>query len=58
MAKKNFELFKLVCPEDKSFYFVKKKNPKKTAGQEKFKFRKYHPGLKKHVWFFEKKHNS
>ena len=57
MAKKNIVLFKLEAVDaPKGFFFVKKKNPKKAT--EKFKFRKYHPGLRKHVEFVEKKLSS
>jgi large subunit ribosomal protein L33 len=57
MAKKNTVLFKLeAAGTPKGFFFVKKKNPKKAT--EKFKFRKYHPGLRKHVLFEEKKLSS
>ncbi len=56
MAKKNTVLFKLEAQGEPGFFFVKKKNPKKAT--EKFKFRKYHPKLRKHVEFVEKKLSS
>lgn len=56
MAKKNTVLVKLVFPEDPSFYFVKQKNPKKLT--KKLNARKYHPKLRKHVLFEEKKLSS
>ncbi len=56
MAKKNIVLFKLEAPEAPGYFLVKKKNPKKVT--EKFKFRKYHPKLRKHVEFVEKKLSS
>lgn len=56
MAKKNLVLIKLVNSEDPGFFYIRAKNPKKTTG--KLKFKKYHPGLRKHVIFEEKKLSS
>lgn len=56
MAKKNLVLIKLVSAEAPGFFYVRSKNPKKTT--EKLKFRKYHPVLRKHVLFEEKKLSS
>jgi large subunit ribosomal protein L33 len=56
MAKKNLVLIKLVCSEDPSFFFVKSKNPKKVT--KKLNFKKYHPKLRKHVLFEERKLSS
>jgi large subunit ribosomal protein L33 len=56
MAKKNLVLIKLVAAEAPGFFYVRSKNPKKTT--EKLKFRKYHPVLRKHVLFEEKKLSS
>ena len=41
MAKQNTVLIKLVSTADTGFFYVKKKNPKKTT--EKLSFRKYDP---------------
>ncbi len=54
--KKNLVLIKLVAAENAGFFYVRAKNPKKMTG--KLKFRKYHPVLRKHVLFEEKKLSS
>lgn len=53
MAKQNTVLIKLVSTADTGFFYVKKKNPKKTT--EKLSFRKYDPVARKHVAFREAK---
>lgn len=53
MAKQNTVLIKLVSTADTGFFYVKKKNPKKTT--EKLSFRKYDPVARKHVEFKEAK---
>lgn len=53
MAKQNTVLIKLVSTADTGFFYVKKKNPKKTT--EKLSFRKYDPVVRKHVDFKEAK---
>jgi large subunit ribosomal protein L33 len=53
MAKQNTVLIKLVSTADTGFFYVKKKNPKKTT--EKLEFRKYDPVARKHVAFKESK---
>lgn len=53
MAKQNTVLIKLVSTADTGFFYVKKKNPKKTT--EKLEFRKYDPVVRKHVAFKEAK---
>jgi large subunit ribosomal protein L33 len=53
MAKQNTVLIKLVSTADTGFFYVKKKNPRKTT--EKLEFRKYDPVARKHVAFKEAK---
>lgn len=53
MAKQNTVLIKLVSTADTGFFYVTKKNPKKTT--EKLQFRKYDPKVRKHVLFKEAK---
>ncbi len=53
MAKQNTVLIKLVSTADTGFFYVKKKNPKKTT--EKLSFNKYDPVARKHVEFKESK---
>lgn len=53
MAKQNTVLIKLVSTADTGFFYVKKKNPKKTT--EKLQFNKYDPVARKHVAFKEAK---
>jgi len=53
MAKQNTVLIRLVSTADTGFFYVKKKNPKKTT--EKLNFRKYDPVARKHVEFKEAK---
>ncbi len=53
MAKQNTVLIKLVSTADTGFFYVKKKNPKKTT--EKLAFSKYDPVVRKHVQFKEAK---
>ena len=53
MAKQNTVLIKLVSTADTGFFYVKKKNPKKTT--EKLSFNKYDPVVRKHVQFKESK---
>ena len=53
MAKQNTVLIRLISTADTGFFYVKKKNPKKTT--EKLHFRKYDPVARKHVEFKEAK---
>ncbi len=53
MAKPATILVKLVSTADTGFYYVAKKNPRKTT--EKLEFRKYDPVARKHVAFKEAK---
>ncbi|MEI6985292.1 MAG: 50S ribosomal protein L33 [Rhodospirillaceae bacterium] len=55
MAKKNTVLIRLISTAEPKtgFFYVKKKNPKKTT--EKLEFRKYDPVARKHVVFKEAK---
>ncbi len=53
MAKQNTVLIKLVSTADTGFFYVKKKNPRKTT--EKLEFSKYDPVVRKHVPFKEAK---
>jgi large subunit ribosomal protein L33 len=53
MAKQNTVLIKLVSTADTGYFYVKKKNPRKTT--EKLEFNKYDPVARKHVPFKESK---
>lgn len=53
MAKPNTVLIKLVSSADTGYYYVTKKNPRKST--EKFEFKKYDPVARKHVVFKESK---
>jgi len=53
MAKPATILVKLVSTADTGFYYVAKKNPRKTT--EKLEFKKYDPVVRKHVVFKEAK---
>jgi large subunit ribosomal protein L33 len=53
MAKQNTVLIRLVSSEGTGFFYVKKKNPRKTT--EKLEFRKYDPVARKHVMYKETK---
>lgn len=53
MAKPNTILIKLVSTADTGYFYVAKKNPRKTT--EKLEFRKYDPVARKHVIFKEAK---
>ena len=53
MAKPATILVKLVSSADTGFFYVAKKNPRKTT--EKLEFRKYDPVVRKHVAFKESK---
>ncbi len=53
MAKQNTVLIRLVSTAETGFFYVKKKNPKKTT--DKLEFRKYDPVVRKHVAFKEAK---
>ena len=53
MAKSNTVLIKLESTAGTGFYYVAKKNPRKTT--EKLAFRKYDPVARKHVDFKEAK---
>jgi large subunit ribosomal protein L33 len=53
MAKSNTVLIKMVSSADTGYFYVAKKNPKKTT--DKLEFRKYDPVVRKHVLFKESK---
>jgi large subunit ribosomal protein L33 len=53
MAKPATILIKLLSTADTGFFYVAKKNPRKTT--EKLEFRKYDPVVRKHVTFKEAK---
>jgi len=53
MAKPATVLIKLVSSADTGYFYVAKKNPKKTTN--KLQFRKYDPKARKHVLFKESK---
>ncbi|TAN45599.1 MAG: 50S ribosomal protein L33 [Rhodospirillales bacterium] len=53
MAKPSTVLIKLVSTADTGYFYVTKKNPRKTT--EKMEFRKYDPVVRKHVAFKEAK---
>ncbi|MSO89784.1 MAG: 50S ribosomal protein L33 [Rhodospirillaceae bacterium] len=53
MAKSKPLIIKLASTADTGFFYVTKKNPKKTT--EKLEFRKYDPIARKHVTFKEAK---
>ncbi len=53
MAKPNTILIKMVSTADTGYFYVAKRNPKKTT--DKLEFRKYDPVARKHVLFKESK---
>ena len=53
MAKSKPTLIKMVSSADTGFFYVTKKNPKKTT--EKLALKKYDPVARKHVVFKEGK---
>jgi large subunit ribosomal protein L33 len=53
MAKPATILVKLLSTADTGFFYVAKKNPRKTT--EKLEFKKYDPVARKHVVFKETK---
>ncbi|MFY7960251.1 MAG: 50S ribosomal protein L33 [Elsteraceae bacterium] len=53
MAKPTTMLIKLVSTAETGFYYVTKKNPRKTTN--KMELRKYDPVARKHVVFREAK---
>ena len=53
MAKPATILIKLLSTAGTGFFYVAKKNPRKTT--EKLEFRKYDPVVRKHVQFKEAK---
>jgi large subunit ribosomal protein L33 len=53
MAKQTTVVVKLVSSAGTGFYYVTKKNPRKTT--EKLEFKKYDPVARKHVVFKEGK---
>jgi large subunit ribosomal protein L33 len=53
MAKAKLTLIKMVSTADTGFFYVTKKNPKKTT--EKLALKKYDPIARKHVEFKESK---
>ena len=59
-AKKNKDSKACIIPEGEtranaSFHFVARKSTSMIRDGKKLKLRKYHPGLRKHVWFVETK---
>jgi large subunit ribosomal protein L33 len=53
MAKPSTVLIKMVSTADTGFFYVKKKNPRKTT--DKLEMNKYDPVVRKHVPFKESK---
>lgn len=53
MAKKNTVIMKLVSTSGTGFFYVIRKNPRKSTN--KFEFNKYDPIVRKHVIFKEQK---
>lgn len=53
MAKPTTVLIKMVSTADTGYFYVKKKNPRKTT--QKLEMRKYDPVARKHVTFKESK---
>ena len=53
MAKGNTVLIKLLSSAGTGYFYVAKKNPRKTT--DKLKFRKFDPVARKHVAFKEAK---
>lgn len=53
MAKSNVVLIRMVSTADTGYFYVAKKNPRKTT--EKLQLRKYDPVARKHVLFKESK---
>ncbi len=53
MAKPNTILIKMVSTADTGYFYVAKRNPKKTT--DKLEFRKYDPVARKHVLFKDSK---
>jgi len=53
MAKPNTILVKMQSTADTGYFYVRKKNPRKTT--EKLEMRKYDPVARKHVLFKETK---
>ncbi|HEX7006024.1 MAG TPA: 50S ribosomal protein L33 [Alphaproteobacteria bacterium] len=53
MAKSNVVLIRMVSTADTGYFYVAKKNPRKTT--EKLQLRKYDPIARKHVLFKEAK---
>ncbi len=53
MAKPSTVLIKMISTADTGFFYVKKKNPRKTT--DKLEMNKYDPVVRKHVVFRESK---
>ena len=53
MAKPSTVLIKMISTADTGFFYVKKKNPRKTT--DKLEMNKYDPIVRKHVPFRESK---
>jgi large subunit ribosomal protein L33 len=53
MAKSNVVLIRMLSTADTGYFYVAKKNPRKTT--EKLQLRKYDPVARKHVLFKEAK---
>ena len=55
MAKAQKESNTLVSSEGTAYFYVNRKNKKKSKGEKKLKLRKYDPIARKHVTFEDKK---
>jgi large subunit ribosomal protein L33 len=53
MAKPSTVLIKMISTADTGYFYVKKKNPRKTT--DKLEMNKYDPVVRKHVPFRESK---
>jgi len=53
MAKPSTVLIKMISTADTGYFYVKKKNPRKTT--DKLEMNKYDPVVRKHVKFKEAK---
>ncbi|HMO01383.1 MAG TPA: 50S ribosomal protein L33 [Oligoflexia bacterium] len=55
MAKAQIESNFLVSSEGSGYFYVNRKNRKKSKGEQKLKLKKYDPILRKHTLFEDKK---
>ena len=55
MAKAHKESNTLISAEGSGYFYVNRKNRKKSKGDNKLKLKKYDPVARKHVLFEEKK---